>query len=466
MIESRDLFDQKYELIRLIDEGGFGRVYEALHVALDRKVALKVLRTNREMLEECSKRFEREALALSQLRHKNISAFYGYGVDSESGAAYMDMELIDGVHLGAYVAENTTLSPESTLVIAEQLAEALGCAHANGIVHRDLKPSNIMLVGDDRRSVKLVDFGLARAFDQKSDHQKLTAEGVAVGTIEFMSPEQCRGCAADERSDIYALGCIIHFCLTGGPPFRADSPILLMHKHLYDSPPEIKALEADIATGESIVTSYRRCLEKEPEARYQSAQDFLDAIRRPAGTSNAASIRRPRAVSKVPVLGGRCVTAIICLVAVAAGIILASSAMDTVSKQNGNLDHRKASHETFSRLLSRSRTKLDYYQMQKLIAEIKAVQDEKRTFGLIDDEYVESALLLSELQAKQNRFGTAEEIASSAISVCKRHTPSVDASRLEAFISANHARVRGGATIIDSLVPKSVGKDIDDTYAK
>lgn len=274
--------DDRYEIVGTIGSGGFGSVYKAWQKQFDRHVALKILNTN--VLEETDGllRFEREAKAISSLQHKNIVAFYGYGVWNQ--APYMVMDLIEGTSLQSRLNSLGRLDPLYAARVMKQVCEGLSCAHAYGVIHRDLKPTNIMLEPgpDGRDSVKLIDFGLVKLMPGYGvPNQKLTEAGCAVGTCYYMSPEQCIGNETDHRVDIYAAACILYQAVTGERPFDKEDLVQVMYSHLNEVPkplsdhvkgsPVIDALQAIVNKG----------MAKDPEDRYQSAVDMaadLDSI--------------------------------------------------------------------------------------------------------------------------------------------------------------------------------------------
>lgn len=274
-IETSTVIDDRYKILRLLGQGGFACVFEAHHLTLDRLVALKFLLAPLGD-EETTARFNREANILCRLAHKNITTFYGYGIWHDH--AYFVMELVRGVSLEKCI-DNDTLSLPRTIAIFKQVLAGISYAHARGIIHRDLKPSNVVLtIGSAGENiVKIIDFGLAKA-DSSSEikTQKLTEAGLAVGTIQYMSPEQCQGLPATAASDIYSLGCMLYHALTGKAPFQGER-VAVMLNHVSDTPPTLpNPLHQTEITRLGDVLS--QCLEKSPRNRFASVDDLMTAL--------------------------------------------------------------------------------------------------------------------------------------------------------------------------------------------
>lgn len=259
-----------YEIERILGKGGMGIVYKARQVSLNRMVALKVLYPDLARDASFVKRFHREALAVAQLDHKNIVQIYDIG--EENGLHYFGMEYIKGQSLKEILAQKGFLNPATSLKIMAQAASALAHAHKFNVIHRDIKPSNIMV--DQAGRVKVMDFGLAKVV---SDMSEITQTGALLGTPKYMSPEQCRGEELDERSDIYSLGVVFYEMLTGKAPFSAPDNMSLMHKIIYESPPDIKALNPEVPRGLCDIVA--RAMSRNREKRYASARAFLKAVR-------------------------------------------------------------------------------------------------------------------------------------------------------------------------------------------
>jgi len=242
--------------------GGMGIVYLATYRKTGQKVALKVLTPALSTDEQLLKRFEREMAILKRLRHENIVRYFGGG---RSGSQHFyAMELMDGGTLESVIIERKKLSWEQTINYATQIAKALELAHYNGIVHRDLKPANCFL--SKKQHLKLGDFGIAR----DTQATALTAAGKTVGTYAYMAPEQISGKhPISRKTDLYALGCVMHEMLTGKPPFEAESAAQMLFQHLKDEPPRVTADAIDCPLPVEAIVD--KLLEKDPEERYYDA---------------------------------------------------------------------------------------------------------------------------------------------------------------------------------------------------
>lgn len=293
-VSSGTVIDGKYEVRRAIGSGGMGVVYEAYQQDMDRMVALKLLTAVDEDPEEYS-RFLREARVLNQLSHPNIVQFYAYGV--WQGCPYIAMEEVHGQSLHQLIVDSDTgIDPALAFEIAIQICDGLESAHSQSLIHRDIKPSNIILTSKTDSGagavpkVKLIDFGLARMTGVEAA-QKITKTGVAIGSVNYMSPEQCVGKAVDARTDIYSLGCVLYQCLIGEPPFAADNGVEVMFQHLQE--PISSAVGWNrLSTQQQQVIA--KCLAKNVKHRYQSvselAQDLQDLRSGAAPSSTPVSL--------------------------------------------------------------------------------------------------------------------------------------------------------------------------------
>jgi formylglycine-generating enzyme required for sulfatase activity len=257
----------KYNIVEEIGRGGFAAVYKAIDTTLNRTVALKVLAEPPPGDPTFLERFWREARTAANLKHPNIVAIYE--VAEVEGRHCLAMEFLPGRTLAQIVQEEGALPPGRVAEITEQLASALDYAHARGFVHRDIKPSNVIL--DDQGHVTLTDFGTVKP----AEGTKLTAPWMSIGTPEYMSPEQIGGLVIKPTSDIYSLGIVCYEMLSGQVPFSGATPYVL-HAHIYDSPPPLTELVAQIP--EVVAEVIHHALAKKPEERFASAREMARAL--------------------------------------------------------------------------------------------------------------------------------------------------------------------------------------------
>lgn len=261
-----------YRLGELIGRGGFGVVYSAWETALHREVAVKALRHDLFPNASLIERFKREARAAAKLRHPNIIPIYAVG--EGEGIAYMIMPNIFGEPLSATLKREGRLSIQEATKILVEAARALGVAHRAGIVHRDVKPENIFLEGDERR-VYLMDFGIAKALG--AEEEGLTGTGMIIGTPTFMSPEQAGGQPdIDHRADMYSLGVLGYQMIAGRLPYEAESLQDLIYKQVTSTPPLLNTLRPE--TPPALVQAVHRCLAKDADERWDTAEAFADAV--------------------------------------------------------------------------------------------------------------------------------------------------------------------------------------------
>ncbi len=270
----------QYVLRERLGAGGMGEVWRADHARLRRPCAIKLIDPAQAGDAATLARFEREVQATAGLSHPNTVQVFDYG-RADDGTLYCVMEYLPGETLEARVARDGAFATDEAVRILRQLCGSLGEAHAAGLVHRDIKPGNVMLCerGGDRDVVKLLDFGLVRAVTpgREADAQ-LTQQGIVLGTPSYMSPEQCAGddTAVGPASDIYSLGALATFLLTGQPPFAGRSPMQLLAAHLYETPPPPSTRSPAVPEGLDAIVL--RCLTKDPAARYPSVGALNDAL--------------------------------------------------------------------------------------------------------------------------------------------------------------------------------------------
>ena len=275
-----------YEILSPLGQGGMGTVYRGLDTRLGRAVAIKIAN------EQFSKRFEREALAMSAMNHPNICTLYDVGPN------YIVTELVEGETLGGWLKRAP--AADGSLNIARQVLEALRAAHAAGIIHRDLKPGNIMVRSDG--CVKVLDFGLSKripttgALPNEDTLTDFSIPGQIVGTVGYMSPEQIQGHEVDPRSDLFALGIVLYEMATGEHPWGRRSAVDTLHAILHDDPPAMDVSSPQLAP---IV---EKLLSKDPAERYSSAEAVLEALASPTARSYAAPVGKSKPLTSIAVL--------------------------------------------------------------------------------------------------------------------------------------------------------------------
>ena len=275
----------RYKITGMLGEGGMGVVYRAEDSELGREVALKLLPAEMADNPKRLERFRREAKAVAAINHPNIVTIHS--IESTEHTHFLTMELVEGESLDRMIPPGG-LPLAKVFDIAIPLADALSSAHEQGIVHRDLKPANVMVTAEHR--VKVLDFGLAKLVEDPDlstgDHEatalptqatELTAEGMVMGTAPYMSPEQVEGRAMDHRSDIFSLGIVLYEMATGRRPFSGDTSAALVSSILRDSPPTVTEINESLPR--HLARIIQHCLEKDPEARYQSAKDVRNELK-------------------------------------------------------------------------------------------------------------------------------------------------------------------------------------------
>lgn len=281
-----------YEIVAPIGAGGMGEVYRAKDVRLGREVAVKVLPSSLTKDGDRMRRFEQEAKAVAALNHPNILGIHDIG--EQDGSPYIVSELLEGGSLRAEL-EQGRLSPRKAVDYAVQMAQGLSAAHEKNIVHRDLKPENVFVTRDGR--VKILDFGLAKlapngagATGAESAVATMTnaptEAGTVMGTAGYMAPEQVRGAAVDSRTDIFAYGAVLYEMVSGQRAFRRDTAAETMTAILKEDPPEFDEMTNPVSPALDRIV--RRCLEKKPEQRFQSAKDLAFALEAISGTTTSS----------------------------------------------------------------------------------------------------------------------------------------------------------------------------------
>lgn len=258
----------RYDILRVIGDGGMSRVYLAHDAILNRDVAIKVLHYDFANEDELKRRFQREALSATSLTHPHIVDIFDVGEDGEHH--YLVMEYVEGQTLKQFIQSEGALTPEQALPIMQQLVSAIANAHHNGIVHRDIKPQNILM--DAEGNVKITDFGIAMALSATM-HTKTNS---VIGTVHYLSPEQARGGMATKKSDIYSLGIVFYELLTGELPFSAETAVAIALKHLQEETPSVRATYPSIP--QSVENVILKATSKDASYRYRSADEMYDDL--------------------------------------------------------------------------------------------------------------------------------------------------------------------------------------------
>jgi serine/threonine-protein kinase len=275
-----------YRLLYRLAEGGMGVVYFAEHMRLNRQVAIKVLRREMAGRTDLVARFFREARAVNDIGHPNIVQIYDFveHLDEEPPIVYMVLEFLEGRDLGAYIEARGPLDPREAVGIGRQVASALEAVHKAQVLHRDLKPENIFLTppdpGQSCPKVKLLDFGVAKDVGDRLE-EVITAPGITLGTPEFMAPEQILARNMDHRVDIYALGLLLYYMLAGDSPYSASTAGRQLKMQLKGKPPPLASRRVGRApVPAELEAVIMRCLEMDPDRRYQSAGEVEQALER------------------------------------------------------------------------------------------------------------------------------------------------------------------------------------------
>jgi eukaryotic-like serine/threonine-protein kinase len=298
------IFGDRYEVEAPLGAGGMAEVWRGHDRVLNRTVAIKTLLPQFARDASFVERFRREAQAAARLNHPGIVSVYDSGSDGDT--PYIVMEYIEGKTLADFLGSGKTLPPKQAATIAQEIAESLGAAHAQGVIHRDIKPANVMITREGK--VLVMDFGIARLISGPETAPQTSA---VLGTASYLSPEQAQGHSVDARSDIYALGVVLYEMLTGRPPFTGDSPMAIAYKHVNANPPAPSSANPDVPPELDAVVM--RALSKNPANRYQTGQEFAEDLERartggqvlatpllPADGEATQVISRPQPTSVLP----------------------------------------------------------------------------------------------------------------------------------------------------------------------
>lgn len=275
------LLASRFELIEMIGQGAMAIVYKAKQTAVDRYVAVKIMRPELASDPVQQKRFSREARSLSKLDHPNLLKIFDIG-QTPNGRPYFIMEYLKGRSIEKMLEEAGPVAPAFALRMFVQVCDAMDHAHKQGIIHRDLKPENIMLVRceDDQHLTKVVDFGIVKYTDDQMVSQRLTKTGEVWGSPVYMSPEQCKGEKLDPRSDIYSFGLVMYEALTGEMTFDATKIAAIIVKQIYEQPKSFKEVRPDLNIDPQLEAIVFKCLEKDPAKRYQSMSELRTVLKR------------------------------------------------------------------------------------------------------------------------------------------------------------------------------------------
>jgi serine/threonine-protein kinase len=266
---STDLLSGRYRLESVLGRGGMAAVWRAADTRLDRAVAVKLLAEGAHADPAATERFDQEARTVARLSHPHVVAVYDVGADGDR--QYLVMELVEGTSLAALLADGP-LDAARAVEIAAETCDALAAAHAAGVIHRDIKPANVLI--DPKGAVKVCDFGIARLVG--AAQPALTSAGAAIGTSQYMAPEQIAGGPVDARTDLYALGCVLYAMLTGAPPFAGDDPMSIAWQHLNRPPDPIGDRRPDLPP--ALANLVDSLLAKHPDERPQTASDVRGVL--------------------------------------------------------------------------------------------------------------------------------------------------------------------------------------------
>lgn len=269
MVVKGQKINDRYQIVKLIGEGGMANVYLALDTILDRYVAVKILRGDLANDEKFVRRFQREAISASSLSHPNIVEMYDVGEDN--GQYFIVMEYVEGRTLKSLIKKRGALTIPEVIDIMMQIDSGLACAHNSYIIHRDIKPQNVLIMEDGR--VKITDFGIAMAINS----QELTQTNSVMGSVHYLPPEQANGSGSTIKSDIYSLGILMYELLTGSIPFKGDNAVEIAIKQMKDQIPSVCKINPDIP--QSIENIVIKATAKNPKNRYDSVNEMYEDLK-------------------------------------------------------------------------------------------------------------------------------------------------------------------------------------------
>jgi serine/threonine protein kinase len=291
------ILDSKYHLLERLGSGGMGSVYRARRLHIGDDVAVKLLSHDLVRDRTAIERFRREARSAAMIRHSNVVTIYDFNdAQDKNNEPYIVMELVRGDSLRKLLQREVRLSPERAVSLMRDVCAGVGVAHRQGLLHRDLKPDNVIVTSSshvgERETAKVVDFGLAKVRDA-AHVSALTQTGTLLGTLYYMSPEQCRGEEIDPRADVYSLGAMLYEMLTGHPPFVANNPVGLIAKHLNEAP---AAFPADLSIPTPLAQACFRALAKNPEERQADAISLGDDLQAALALGHKPEVSSEKAV--------------------------------------------------------------------------------------------------------------------------------------------------------------------------
>jgi serine/threonine-protein kinase len=318
------LLGETYQIVRVIGEGGMGKVYEARHLRLrDKRFAVKVLHQEMARQQELVVRFQREAEASSKIDHENVVDVFDVH-KTVDGIPYLVAEYLEGEELGDVLDKQTRLDVRTSVAIIRQVCRALAAAHARGVVHRDMKPENVFVIQRDGRPfVKVLDFGISRV---DSGETNLTKTGMIMGTPSYMAPEQARGEVVDARADVYAVGAVLYHMVTGRRPFWSEDPTTIISMVLTQEPPRPRSLEDGVPEGVEFVI--QKAMAKQARERYQNMAELDAALAAFDDGGRGALSPHPEAV-----IGVSAQPNVLAGIAAAAGSSVAPPAFETGGAQ-------------------------------------------------------------------------------------------------------------------------------------
>ena len=293
------ILDSKYKLIESLGQGGMGSVFRAERLHIGDEVAVKLLHRDLVREKQVLERFRREARTAAMIRHPNVVSIHDFNDGTgEASEAYIVMELVQGVSLGNLLRRSGRMPQERAVRLMQDICAGVGVAHRQGLLHRDLKPDNVIVVPPshegDEETAKVVDFGLAKVRDV-TVQTALTQTGAVLGTLYYMSPEQCSGEELDARADVYSLGAMLYEMLTGAPPFRSNNFAGLISKHLHEPPPHFPP---SLGVSQGIESVCMRALAKNRDQRQPDAiafgRDLQKGLTAPVSFQPTASVTTRR----------------------------------------------------------------------------------------------------------------------------------------------------------------------------